>query len=222
MLGRSPTSRRRAAPSSSARTSAIVPPGFREVDAAMEIQSYRVFFFEKRDDFFLPPRRLPARGARLHHHARPAHARRLVERPRHRRPRATSACSAQRRTKRCRDERAHERRRLLGLLADHGLLPDGLDGAVMRGEAEAPPELPEIAGGRAAPASSRARPSRLFGVADRGPDRRVEQVNCPAPSTSTRTGGASSPLRRSSSSAASRCSARSAAALARGAARGDA
>ena len=37
----------------------IVPPGFRDVMRQMEIQSYRVFFFEKRGDFFLPPDAYP-------------------------------------------------------------------------------------------------------------------------------------------------------------------
>ena len=60
----------------------IVPEGFRDAMHAADIQSYRVLFFEKRDDHFLPAERLSARGARLHHHPRHPDARRLVERAR--------------------------------------------------------------------------------------------------------------------------------------------
>ena len=99
----------------------VVPPGFREVMQKTEIQSYRVFFFEKRDDILPAAGQLSARGARLPHHPRPSHARRLVERARHRR-RATQIGMIERRRPavRQREERAHGAGALLGLLADEG------------------------------------------------------------------------------------------------------
>ena len=146
------------------------------------------FFFEKRGDFFLAARRLSARGARLHHHARPPHARRLVERPRHRRAPRDRHARRGRMRQRSAGERAHERRRLLGLLADNGLLPAEL-APVMRGEARSAARLAAVAGGCAAPAR-RAHALAALRRAGGGPDRRrSSRSTCPAPSTSTRTGG---------------------------------
>jgi 4-alpha-glucanotransferase len=118
----------------------VVPPGFREVMQASEMQSYRVFFFETRDDFFLPPEAYPREAlACVTTHDLPTLAGWWGARDIETRqaigmlaePLALSAI----------DERAHMRRRMLGLLADAGLLPEGM-AAVMLGEAEAPQELP--------------------------------------------------------------------------------
>ena len=118
----------------------IVPDGFRDAMHAADIQSYRVLFFEKRDDHFLPAEAYP---------------------------RAALACITTHDTQTLsgwwsghdldvragigmigaealpaeRAARAHERRRLLGLLESHGLLPPEL-APVMRGEAEPPFDLP--------------------------------------------------------------------------------
>jgi 4-alpha-glucanotransferase len=37
----------------------VVPSGFRDVMRELEIQSYRVLFFERKEDFFLPPEAYP-------------------------------------------------------------------------------------------------------------------------------------------------------------------
>jgi 4-alpha-glucanotransferase len=76
-----------------------------------------------------------------------------------------------------RAELAHERRRLLGLLHDHGLLPKGL-APVMRGERDAPPEMPPslaVAVHRLVARSS----SRLFVAQAEDLVGSIDQVNIP-------------------------------------------
>ena len=118
----------------------IVPDGFREAMHAADIQSYRVLFFEKRDDHFLPSSAYPREalacvtthdtqtlaGWWSGHDLATRVAIGMV--PPDMLPPEQAA-------------RAHERRRLLGLLEGEGLLPADL-GAVMRAEAEPDVALP--------------------------------------------------------------------------------
>lgn len=119
----------------------IVPDGFRDAMHAAGIQSYRVLFFEKHDDHFLPADAYPreALACITTHDTQTLSGwwsgHDLVIRgglgmiP----PEAGAVEHA---------ARAHERRRLLGLLEAHGLLPPEL-APVMRDEADAPFALPE-------------------------------------------------------------------------------
>lgn len=119
----------------------IVPEGFREAMHAADIQSYRVLLFEKHDDHFLPADAYPRESlACITTHDTQTLAgwwsgHDLVIRsglgmiP----PEVMAAEHG---------ARAHERRRLLGLLEAHGLLPPDL-APVMRDEADAPFALPE-------------------------------------------------------------------------------
>ena len=140
----------------------VVPPGFRDVMRATEIQSYRVFFFEMRDDFFLPPEVYPreALACLITHdlytlagwwsgHA--VDVRREIG--------MISTGEAHL----LQEKRAHERRRLLGLLADQDLLPAEMT-EVMRGEADAPRDLPQSVAVALHRLLART-PSRLFAVA---------------------------------------------------------
>jgi 4-alpha-glucanotransferase len=119
----------------------VVPPGFREVMQATEIQSYRVFFFETRDDWFLRPADYPREAlACVTTHDLPPLAgwwgghdietRQAIGMMTD--PDAASAL----------EYRAHMRRRMLGLFADAGLLPEEM-GSVLRAETGAPEDLPD-------------------------------------------------------------------------------
>jgi len=154
----------------------VVPPGFQEVMRAMEIQSYRVFFFETRGDLFLPPEAYPREAlACVTTHDLPPLAgwwgghdiktRMAIGM-------MTEADGVE-----ALQHRAHMRRRMLGLFADTGLLPEEMD-PVMRNETEAPKDLPE----RVAVALHRlmARtPSRLFVVQAEDLVGSAAQVNIP-------------------------------------------
>jgi 4-alpha-glucanotransferase len=118
----------------------VVPPGFRDVMRRLEVQGYRVFFFEKQHDFFLPPVAYPHEAlACITTHdlytlagwwsGRDIEVRRGI------------GMIAEADVVRELEERAHERRRVLGLLAGHGLLPEGMD-ALMRAETEEPAAMP--------------------------------------------------------------------------------
>ncbi len=155
----------------------VVPVGFREVMQKTEIQSYRVFFFEKRDDdFFLSPRSYPREALAcltthdLHtlagwwsgHDIETRHEIGMVD-------------GVDR--VRLGEERAHARRRLLGLLSGEGLLPAELK-PVMRGNAEAPQQMPESLAVALHVAVARA-PSRLLVVQAEDLTGAEEQVNIP-------------------------------------------
>jgi 4-alpha-glucanotransferase len=119
----------------------IVPDGFRDAMHQADIQSYRVLFFEKRDDHFLPAEAYPrAALACITTHDTQTLAGWWSGHDLDVRAEigmiALEALPAER------TARAHERRRLLGLLEAHGLLPTEL-APVMRGEAEPPFDLPE-------------------------------------------------------------------------------
>jgi 4-alpha-glucanotransferase len=154
----------------------IVPPGFREVMRAAEMQSYRVFFFEKRDDHFLPPDAYPREALAcltthdLHSLAGWWSGHDLAVRQQIGILEESDAHILS-------DARAHERRRLLGLLSEKGLLPKGL-APVMRGEAEPPPDLPDAMVVALHRLVARA-PSRLFAVQAEDLTQAVEQVNIP-------------------------------------------
>jgi 4-alpha-glucanotransferase len=154
----------------------VVPPGFREVMREAEIQSYRVFFFEKRKDFFLPPEAYPREAlACITTHDLPTLAgwwsgedisvRAAIG--------MTTAGDVPLHL----EERAHERRRMLGLLSDNGLLPAGME-PVMRGEAEPPPDLPQPVAVGLHRLVART-PSRLFAVPAEDLTGATGQVNIP-------------------------------------------
>jgi 4-alpha-glucanotransferase len=154
----------------------VVPPGFREVMREMEIQSYRVFFFEKKDDYFLPPDAYPREAlACITTHdlqtlagwwsGRDLEVRREIG--------MSEAAEFEARV----DARAHERRRLLGFLADHGLLPPEME-PVMQGEAEPPRDLPDSVAVALHRLIART-PSRLFVAPAEDLTGSEEQVNIP-------------------------------------------
>jgi 4-alpha-glucanotransferase len=154
----------------------VVPPGFREVMRATEIQSYRVFFFEKRDDFFVPPHAYPREAlACVTTHDLytlagwwSGHA---IE------VRHDIGMIAAGELHLLQDERAHERRRLLGLLDDEGLLPAGME-EVLRGNAEAPRDLPQSVAVALHRLVART-PSRLFAISAEDLTGAIDQVNIP-------------------------------------------
>ena len=154
----------------------VVPPGFRDVMRATEIQSYRVFFFEKRDDFFISPQAYPHEAlACITTHdlytltgwwcAHNIEVRRRI------------GMLSEREIDPHLAEHAHERRRLLGLLADNSLLPKGMEG-VMRGEKEAPAELPKSVAVAVHRLMART-PSRLFVAQMEDLVGSIDQVNVP-------------------------------------------
>jgi len=154
----------------------IVPDGFREAMHAADIQSYRVLFFEKRDDHFLPPSAYPREalacvtthdtqtfaGWWSGHDLAVRAGIGMID------PEALPAGIA---------ARAHERRRLLGLLEAEGLLPAELAG-VMRAESEpafTPPATLAIAVHRLVART----PSRLVAASLDDLAGALEQVNIP-------------------------------------------
>ncbi len=154
----------------------VVPPGFREVMREVEIQSYRVFFFEKRKDFFLPPEAYPREAlACITTHdlytlagwwsGRDIEVRRDI------------GMVEDGEVAKLQEERGHERRRVLGLLSDQGLLRAEL-APLMRGEAEAPRDLPESLAVALHRLAART-PSRLFAVPAEDLTGAIEQVNIP-------------------------------------------
>ncbi len=118
----------------------IVPAGFRECMSEAEIQSYRVFFFEKADDHFLPASSYPRQAlACITTHDTQTlggwwSGRDLAIR-------AELGMLPPEDIGRLHAERAHERRRVLGLLDENGLLSPGLQPA-MRDEVPPPADLP--------------------------------------------------------------------------------
>jgi 4-alpha-glucanotransferase len=154
----------------------VVPSGFRDVMRAVEIQSYRVFFFEKKGDYFIPPAAYPREAlACVTTHdlytlagwwsGHAIEVRRAIgmiaesEFPAHL------------------EERAHERRRFLGLLADEGLLAQGME-RVLRADDEAPRELPAEVAVAVHRLLARA-PSRLFAISAEDLTGARDQVNIP-------------------------------------------
>ncbi len=154
----------------------VVPEGFRDVMRATEIQSYRVFFFETKDDLFLHPDAYPREAlACIATHDLPtlagwwgAHdiavrtAIGMLDKS------AGEPALA---------ERAHLRRRMLGLLNDCGLLPDEM-GPVMRADSEAPQDLPESVSVALHHLMAQT-PSRLFVVQADDLVGSQEQINIP-------------------------------------------
>jgi 4-alpha-glucanotransferase len=154
----------------------IVPDGFRQAMHQAEIQGYRVLFFEKRDDHFLPAAAYPREAlACVTTHDTQTLAgwwsgHDLVTR-------AGIGMIDAAALERDKAERAHERRRLLGALEGEGLLPPVL-APVMRAEAEAGFELPETLAVAMHRFIART-PSRLVAVAADDLAGALEQVNIP-------------------------------------------
>ena len=154
----------------------IVPEGFRDAMHAADIQSYRVLFFEKRDDHFLPASAYPREAlACITTHDTQTLAGwwgghdLLVRSGIGMIPPEVMAIEY--------DRRAHERRRLLGLLDAHGLLPPEL-APVMRDEAEAPLALPASVAVALHRFIART-PSRLVAVSADDLAGALDQVNIP-------------------------------------------
>jgi 4-alpha-glucanotransferase len=155
----------------------VVPPGFRDVMQKTEIQGYRVFFFEKRDDdFFLPPESYPREALAcvtthdLHTLAgwwtgHDIETRRAIGML----PEAELRPNL--------EERAHARRRLLGLLAEKSLLPAELQD-VMHGRGEPSTPMPESLAVALHRLVART-PSRLLVAQAEDLTGAVEQVNIP-------------------------------------------
>lgn len=118
----------------------VVPEGFRDVMRATEIQSYRVFFFERQDDLYLHPHAYPREAlACVTTHDLPplagwwgAHDINA---------RAAISMIAKEEVADAEARRAHMRRRMLGLLSDCDLLPAEM-APVMRAEDDAPTDVP--------------------------------------------------------------------------------
>ena len=154
----------------------IVPDGFRDAMNQADIQGYRVLFFEKRDDHFLPASAYPrAAFACVTTHDTQTLAgwwsgHDLVTR-------AGIGMTAPDALPREQADRAHERRRLLGRLEAEGLLPPALAG-VMHAEAEPDVALPEALAIAIHRFIART-PSRLVAVAADDLAGALEQVNIP-------------------------------------------
>ena len=155
----------------------VLPFGFREVMQNAEVQSYRVFFFERgEDDFFHPPERYPREAIAcvtihdLHTLAGWWSGHDIEVRRRIGMIEADEAGRLQAR-------RAHQRRRALGLLSEKGLLPPGMT-AVMRGSAEAQADLPQDLAVAFHRLLART-PSRLFAVQAEDLTGTLDQVNIP-------------------------------------------
>jgi 4-alpha-glucanotransferase len=155
----------------------VLPFGFREVMQRAELQSYRVFFFERgKDDLFHPPEYYPREALAcvtihdLHTLAGWWSGHDIDVRQRAAMIDASEAM-------RLKELRAHHRRRALGLLFEKGLLPTELIN-VMRGESEAPQDLPPplaVAFHRLLACT----PSRLFAVQAEDLTGATDQVNIP-------------------------------------------
>ncbi|MCB1486142.1 MAG: 4-alpha-glucanotransferase, partial [Bauldia sp.] len=154
----------------------VVPTGFREAMRAAEIQSYKVLFFEKEGDFFLAPEDYPREAMAcitihdLHTLAGWWQARDQVVLD------AAGVLQAHNLGDLF-ESRAHERRRLLGMLYDRGLLPEAMI-PVMHAEAEATPELPVEVAVAVYRMVARS-PCRLIVVAAEDLAGQIEQVNVP-------------------------------------------
>jgi 4-alpha-glucanotransferase len=154
----------------------VVPSGFREVMRRMEIQSYRVFFFEMDGDYFKPPQAYPREALAcitthdLHTLAGWWTGNDIAVRQK---IGMVGPAEASAET----EQRAHMRRRLLGALDDQRLLPATL-ADLMRGEREAPSDLPNELAVSLHRLVART-PSRLFAVAAEDLVGAIEQVNVP-------------------------------------------
>jgi 4-alpha-glucanotransferase len=155
----------------------IVPSGFREAMQKSEVQSYRVFFFERNEDhFYFPPEHYPREALAcvgihdLHTLAGWWSGHDIDVREK-------IGMLEEVEVGRLKELRAHQRRRALGLLAQRGLLPENM-AAVMRGEAEAPRDLPQslaVAFHRLLAKT----PSRLFVAQAEDLTGAIDQVNIP-------------------------------------------
>ncbi len=155
----------------------VVPPGFRDVMCATEIQSYRVFFFERRDDRFLPPADYPREAlACITTHDLPTLAGwwggHDIE------TRRTIGMLSQAETDSALAERALMRRQLLGLLAEEGLLPEDAAYLLRSDDGEAPRDLPESVNVALHRLMART-PSRLLVVQAEDLVGSLKQVNIP-------------------------------------------
>lgn len=154
----------------------VVPPGFRAVMRESEVQSYRVFFFEKEDDFFLPPEDYPCEAvACLTIHD--LHTLSGWWRGRDLEVLDAAGVLQAHDLGQLFENRAHERRRLLGLLSERNLLPEALL-PVMRGDADASVELPESIAVALHRLIART-PCRMVAVAAEDLTGAIEQVNVP-------------------------------------------
>jgi 4-alpha-glucanotransferase len=155
----------------------VVPEGFRPAMQKSEIQGYRVFFFEKAgDEFYFEPQVYPREAlacVSIHDlHTLPGwwsgHDIAVREK---------MGLIADTELPNARAHRAHQRRRALGLLKAHKLMPESLE-PVLLSAADAPEEMPHdlvVAFHRLV---ARA-PSRLFVAQAEDLTRSRDQVNIP-------------------------------------------
>jgi len=154
----------------------VVPPGFPEVLATSDVQSYRVYFFEKRGEHFIPPHEYPREAMAcitthdLHTLAGWWAAHDLNVRAGFGYLKAEDMVHAL-------AERAGERHHVMLALADYGLLPDDMH-AVRDGHAAPPETLPEHVAVALHRLVART-PSRFFAVALEDLTGNPEQVNIP-------------------------------------------
>ncbi|MCP4382245.1 MAG: 4-alpha-glucanotransferase [Hyphomicrobiales bacterium] len=154
----------------------IVPPGFREVLRAAEMQSYRVLFFEKADDMFQQPEAYPCEGLAcitihdLHTLAGWWQGRDVVVLD-------AAGVLQDHDLGQLFEQRAHERRRLLGLLWEKGLLPEGMV-SVLHDQIDPPADLPLDVAVALHRLIART-PCRLVAVAAEDLTGATEQVNVP-------------------------------------------
>lgn len=155
----------------------VVPSGFREAMRQCEVQSYRVFFFEKAgDEFYFPPEHYPREALAcvsihdLHTLAGWWSGHDIAVREK-------IGIMADTEFPDARKHRAHQRRRALGLLAEKGLMPEEM-GAVLRGEKDAPEAMPESLAVAFHRLLART-PSRLFVAQAEDLTGALDQVNIP-------------------------------------------
>lgn len=154
----------------------VVPPGFREVMRAAEMQTYRVLFFEKAEDFFIPPEDYP-REAMACITIHDLHTLAGWWRGRDVEVLDAAGVLQAHNMGDLFEKRAHERRRLLGLLFANDLLPD-TQVPVMHDETEALTELPREVAVALHRLIART-PCRLVAVAAEDLTGAIEQVNVP-------------------------------------------
>ncbi len=154
----------------------VVPPGFREVMRAAEMQSYRVLFFEKDDDRFLPPEAYP-REAMACITIHDLHTLAGWWRGRDLEVLDAAGVLQAHDMGQLFEQRAHERRRLLGLLFEKDLLPKTMM-PVLHDETEATTDLPSAIAVALHRLIVRT-PCRLVAVAAEDLTGAIEQVNVP-------------------------------------------
>jgi 4-alpha-glucanotransferase len=154
----------------------VVPAGFRDTMRETEIQGYRVFFFEKESERFIPAARYP-REALACVTTHDLHTLEGWWTGHDIAVRCAIGMIAESDLETHNVARSHERRHALGFLEGEGLLPPGL-AAVMRAEADPADAMPDAFAAALYRAVART-PSRLVVVPAEDLAGAIEQVNVP-------------------------------------------